>query len=204
MFDNPELFKKYGRNYDVDEVVFCEYEKGNEMYYVVSGKVSVSKITKNAEKVLVYLGEGEFIGEMAVFENKPRTATITAIEATKMLVFKKSDFFQLMKVAPSLVVQLIKVLSKRYLNTESQLNSLLDDNVEKRVINYIYEEYSDAKAKGAVKRLVIKIDELGSVINAEKQDIISNMLSYQKKGYLKINPTSIILHEFGWLEKMFM
>ena len=75
MFNNTGLFEKFGKYYEKGEIIFCEYEKGDELYFILSGKVKVSKITRDKEKVLAYLQEGEFIGEMAFFDKKKRTAT---------------------------------------------------------------------------------------------------------------------------------
>ncbi len=196
IFENPDLFKKFGKEYGAGEVVFCEYEKGEELYFIVEGKVKISKITKEGEKVVAYIGKGEFIGEMAIFENKPRTATIITEEETKFLIFKKDDFYKLITMAPNIVVELIKSLSKRYISTEKQLNVLLHTDVEKKILNYIYEIAKKKKEK----RFEIKIEELLSILNIRKEDIIEKLNSYVKKGYLKISNDTIEVNEIGWIE----
>lgn len=197
MFENPELFKKFGKVFEPGKVVFCEYEKGDELYFVISGKVKISKITKEKEKVVAYLGPGEFLGEMAIFEKKPRTATVITEEETKMLVLKKDDFFNLMQVAPNLVVELIKTLSIRYINTLKQLNSLMVEDVEKRVINYFYEKCLSINNE-KIRKLEININEISSILNISKDVLVEKMMPYQKRGYIRINAEQIILNDIGW------
>lgn len=195
MFDNPELFKKFGKEYHAGEIIFCEYEKGETLYYIISGKVKISKITVDKEKIIAYLGAGEFIGEMAIFENKPRTATVITKEKTKMLLLKKDDFFKLMHTAPELVVQLMKSLSIRKLNTSNQLNNLLKEDKEEKIARYI-----TAKLDGNSNReMSLKINEIAGILDFKEEEIMEYFYSYQKKGYLKILDDEIRLKETGWL-----
>lgn len=195
MFDNPILFKKFGREYDAGEILFCEYEKGEELYYIISGKVKISKITKNNEKIIAYIGKGEFVGEMAIFENKPRTATVITEEKTKFLKFKKDEFFQLIKTAPILVIELIKCLSERNMRTLSQMNSLLEKDVEKKVLEYLLKKITEKEEKK------IKIIETISILNITRDELVEILLPYQKKSYLKILTTNIIINETGWIKR---
>lgn len=195
MFDNPELFRKFGKEYNAGEILFCEYEKGEEMYYILSGKVKISKITTNKEKVIAYIGAGEFLGEMAIFEDKPRTATVTAQEKTKALLLKKDDFLKLMKTAPQIVVELIKILSIRELHTSNQLNNLLKDDKEEKIARYILSKLNETREK----ILNLKISEIAAILDFEDVEIMEYFYSYQKKGYLKIIDDEIILKETGWL-----
>ncbi len=195
MFDNPILFKKFGQEYDAEEIVFCEYERGEELYYIVSGKVKISKIMKNNEKVVAYIGKGEFVGEMAIFENKPRTATVITVEKTKFLKFKKIEFFQLIKTAPILVIELIKCLSKRNRRTLEQMNSLLEKDLEKKILEYIYLKLNEKVTNE------IKISEIISILNITRDELLETLLPYQKKSYLRITTTDIFINETGWIKR---
>jgi len=132
---------------------------------------------------------------MAIFENKPRTATVITEEKTKFLKFKKDEFFQLIKTAPILVIELIKCLSERNMRTLSQMNSLLEKDVEKKVLEYLLKKITEKEEKK------IKIIETISILNITRDELVEILLPYQKKSYLKILTTNIIINETGWIKR---
>src|SRR5258708_20446196 len=94
MTNQNEIFQKYGRDYAAGEKIFAEGEVGAEMFIIQTGKVRISKKSKDGEKTLVILEEGDFFGEMAVIDKGPRSATATATEETKCIVLNEELFDQ--------------------------------------------------------------------------------------------------------------
>jgi CRP/FNR family cyclic AMP-dependent transcriptional regulator len=63
------------------EVVFREGDKGNTLYIMISGKISISiRLADGRERKIAELTSGSFFGEMSIFENAPRSATCTTEE----------------------------------------------------------------------------------------------------------------------------
>jgi putative peptide zinc metalloprotease protein len=77
---------------DAGEVVIRQGDSGERFYVVRSGRV---KVTRNGE-VLAELGAGEAFGEIALLLDVPRTATVTALEPTRLLVLEAHDFRDLL------------------------------------------------------------------------------------------------------------
>jgi len=67
------------------EVVFQEGEEGDTMYMVRSGQVAIFKGSFDAPVILAYKGAGEIIGEMAIIEHQPRSASVVALEELSLL-----------------------------------------------------------------------------------------------------------------------
>src|SRR5450631_3443660 len=80
------LFLRFGREFRAGEVLFREGERGEEMYFIQSGIVQILKMVGSAERPLATLGRGEFVGEMAILNDKPRTATAMVLEDARCLV----------------------------------------------------------------------------------------------------------------------
>src|SRR2546428_13583774 len=74
MAGEDQLFQRFGREFPKGHVLFREGEPGREMFVVQSGKVNITKKVRETEKILATLGAGEFFGEMAILNNKPRSA----------------------------------------------------------------------------------------------------------------------------------
>ena len=69
------LFSRFGKKIPANTALFQEGDRGEEMYIIQSGKVKISKRIRGVEKTLATLEKGEFFGEMAILNDKPRSAT---------------------------------------------------------------------------------------------------------------------------------
>jgi serine/threonine protein phosphatase PrpC/CRP-like cAMP-binding protein len=109
------------RHFVVEEPVFREGEVGDELFVVLSGSVRVHK----GGTTILYLRQGEHFGEMALIDREPRSADVTAVEDTRVLVMKRPDFLYLIKherdMAVKLLWQFLGVLSTRLRHTSREL-----------------------------------------------------------------------------------
>ncbi len=99
-----------------NEILFAEGSEGTDIFFIISGKVRVYK-TINSESVeLATFEKGDFIGEMSMFLNEPRTATIEAIEDTEVQVFNKQTILEQIKQNPQFAYGMISMLTRRIKN----------------------------------------------------------------------------------------
>lgn len=96
-----------------DEVVFVEGSPADSMYLMESGQVKVSTGTGPQEKVINYLGPGNFFGEMALLLNQRRSATVTVTIDVDLWVLYKTDMDELLSEFPEIALNLTRELSRR-------------------------------------------------------------------------------------------
>jgi predicted acylesterase/phospholipase RssA/CRP-like cAMP-binding protein len=96
-----------------DEVVFSEGSLGDSMYLIESGQVKVSVTTGKIEKIINYLGPGNFFGEMALLLDQRRTATVTVTIDADLWMLRKVDLDELLVDHPEIVLEITKELSRR-------------------------------------------------------------------------------------------
>jgi ATP/ADP translocase/HEAT repeat protein len=100
--------------YPKGTVIIKEGERGETMYMIIEGAVSVIKESQGgAEIVLDRIRAGDYFGEMALFEDLLRSATIRTEEATRVLVLDKQEFTEIVREYPLIALQICKVLSQR-------------------------------------------------------------------------------------------
>jgi CRP-like cAMP-binding protein len=104
---------KYMRVYENGDVLFREGDEGDELFMIVSGKLRVTKIIDGQKRNLAVLGEGDLVGEMAIFENKPRSATVEAIGKAEVLAFNRGNFKMVFQLHPQWTIQLIESFAGR-------------------------------------------------------------------------------------------
>ncbi len=103
------------------ENVVEEGDEGDELFVVLTGRVKVH----SGDTELVELGPGQHFGEMALIDKAPRSASVTAVEDSKLLSIKRRDFFDLIRkdhdVAVKLLWSFLGVLAKRLRSTSREL-----------------------------------------------------------------------------------
>jgi diguanylate cyclase (GGDEF)-like protein len=99
-------------------------DAGHALYVVLEGTVLVVYPARSSDVELARLGVGEFFGEMAILNEKPRSATVRAIDAVRVLRLEKDDFTRLIMETPQLALQVMESLSGRIRNTDEQISGL--------------------------------------------------------------------------------
>jgi CRP/FNR family transcriptional regulator len=112
------------RSYKDDSMIFCENEPGNELYIIQQGKVKITKIMNNNEVLLAVLNAGDIFGEMALLENKPRSASAITFGDVQLLAINKANFETMVQAQPQLATKLIVLLSERVWVAYKQLANL--------------------------------------------------------------------------------
>jgi CRP/FNR family transcriptional regulator, cyclic AMP receptor protein len=101
------------REYQAGEVILSEGDLGESAYFIEEGEVEVSK-TLNGRKIhLAFIGKGDIFGEMGMIEEKPRSATVTAVERTLVRELHRRDFLSNLQTDPNATIQILKVLFER-------------------------------------------------------------------------------------------
>jgi CRP/FNR family transcriptional regulator len=96
------------------EVIFYEGDFSQELYIVVTGRIRIVKDYGGPhERVLTTLGRGDFFGEMAIFEDAPRSATAVVDEEAELLILGPDKFKQTIYQKPDMAFEIFRELSAR-------------------------------------------------------------------------------------------
>lgn len=110
------------------EVVFEDNAPGDTLYIVASGRVQVSKFLEHGrEHVFAEMGPGEFFGEMALLEEKPRSARVSALTVVRLLAMSQHTFNTLIDRHPVVAANFLRVISARLRERNQTLEGLLRD-----------------------------------------------------------------------------
>jgi len=102
-----------GKVYTEGEIIVREGEVGDCMYVIQSGKVEVIKKEAGKEVKLAELGDGDFFGEMALFEKDVRSATVRPLGEVRVLTVDKKMFLRKIHDDPSLAFRIMQKMSWR-------------------------------------------------------------------------------------------
>jgi len=104
-----------------DETIFEEGTVGDDFYLISNGEVSVRSGAGDGQREVARLGPADFFGEMALFDDEPRSATCVAATPCTLLVLDRSRFYSLIEQLPQLGVAICRTLSQRLRRTQRDL-----------------------------------------------------------------------------------
>ncbi len=103
------------------EWLMREGEIGDALYVVLEGGIEITKRSGEQEVVLAVRGPGEVIGELALLEQTPRSASGRAVQEARLLRIGKEAFKQMLAASPSAALALLHTFNTRLRSTEAML-----------------------------------------------------------------------------------
>ena len=95
--------------YGSEQTIFDEGDVGDSMFIIIDGAVKIHK----GDKELAVLSKGKFVGEMALLDQEPRSASVTSTEETTLLEINGEDFYDLMASRMEIMQGIVKILTQR-------------------------------------------------------------------------------------------
>ena len=128
--------------YPADVILCQEGEIENTFYAIVSGQVEVTKrLDKDTQEVINRPGPGNFVGEIALVQEGPRTATVRTTEPTTVLEIKREDFVNMLYRSASMAVRIMLQITPRLRDIDlSTIAHLREKNAE---LTQAYEELQE-------------------------------------------------------------
>jgi CRP/FNR family cyclic AMP-dependent transcriptional regulator len=98
------------------EVLTTEGQRGHEFFIVLEGEVEV----RQGDRVVATRGPGEYVGEIALLDKRPRTATVLATTPVSVEVLSRREFMSLLALAPELSEQIMATMAQRLADLDAQ------------------------------------------------------------------------------------
>jgi sigma-B regulation protein RsbU (phosphoserine phosphatase) len=132
------------REFQPGQVILQEGAASSELYLILEGSVEVVKGKGSEEMVLTRRGPGDVLGEMALFEARPRSASLRAAESARLLELPEQDMRALLARQPQLLYRFMRELSARLRATDAQMISELQHRNE--ALSRAYRQLQEAQA----------------------------------------------------------
>ena len=195
------MFERFGVTYAAGHVLFREGDAGKHMYVIQSGRVQLTRRVRGREQHLATLPPGEFFGEMAIINKQPRSATATVIEEAHLLVLDARTFEAMIRGNAEIAIRMIKKLSSRLAQANSQVETLLKQDLIHRIVHQLRmlaEQRGQADGPGV--RIDISIEDLSSLVGAkDPKDVVDGLDGLEKARLLEKQVGSIFIAEVGKL-----
>jgi CRP/FNR family transcriptional regulator len=150
------------RRFDANEVVFREGDQSDTCYVVRSGHARAVREHPDGRSItLARFGPGDIFGELAMFDDENRSATVEAIERTEAIAILGGDMRRLLREHPDIAVKLLAALGRRLRETNERLARQSFQTVQSRVAAVLAQLVAAERAEGA--------DDVGDVLITSTQ-----------------------------------
>lgn len=120
------------------EIIFREDALATHYYQIITGKVSLYNIDDDGKEfVQGIFSDGESFGEPPLFIDECYPSTAVAIKDAVILKIPKTNFFEMLQATPLLQMHFIKLLARRIYNKSTAAKSLIINNAETRLLNFL-------------------------------------------------------------------
>ena len=111
-------------DYPVSEIIIKEGSAGDTLYLMIEGEVSVIKDLGETNEVEIdRMTDGEYFGEMALFEDMVRSVSIRTEKPSAFMVLYKQEFKEIVREYPQIALEICKVLSGRILKLHKKIEA---------------------------------------------------------------------------------
>jgi len=188
-------------------VILMEDEIGSALFIIIDGKVKVSRLDETGKEVILsILGPGEVFGEMSLLDGMKRSATVSALTDTEVLIIYRDDFLNLLNKHPQIAISLLKELTQRLRKADMQIKSLSLKDAQGRV-GCVLIMLADDLGKMYKGHVIVEglptQQDLANMAGTSRETVSRILSKFEKMGLIKIEGRNLIILEYEKMKRMF-
>jgi CRP/FNR family cyclic AMP-dependent transcriptional regulator len=183
------------RSYQKNAILINEGDDTDSLYLILSGKVRIFMSNEDGKEIILNeQGPGEHFGELALLDDAPRSASVMAMEKTRVSLISRQDFREVLGRHPDIALSLIQDLSRRV--------RLLSENVKNLALLDVYGRVAKTLL-GMAKDIdgMLTIDDrptqqdIANHIGASREMVARILKDLETGGYITITRKQILINE---------
>jgi len=191
------------------EVIVRQGGTGRDMFIVVSGRLKVSVLSDEGKEIsFVVLGKDDYFGELSLVDGRVRSATVTAIEGSELLVLGFQAYQKLLHQHPhtatGFLTRMLSTLANRLRATDELYQDSVFLDVSARLAKFLLNSSRPASATDSGNRLMdIELSQyaLGTLISASRESVNKQLGEWESLGIIDVRGGKIILLDMDSLQQ---
>ncbi len=187
------------KSFSRGDIILSQQEEGDSLFIIMKGRVRIFLMAEDGREVILsILKPGDFFGEMALIDGKPRSASALALEPTDLLVLKRGDFVNEVKRVPEIALKIMTEMSGRLREADERIGSLSLLDVYGRVARVLL-QLAKSEGKPCPEGILIESlpthHEIASMVGSSRETVSRVLGGLSRRGYITIVGRRAILHE---------
>ena len=186
------------RHFARDEIVFHRDDPAGHVFLIAAGTVKISVPDESGHEVLVALQRGgDVFGELALFDESPRSATVTAITETSTLALTRTDFVGVLERNPEAMRKMLALLARMVRRSTGHVEDLVFLDLPGRVAKCLLDL---AEASGT-DQVDLTQEDLGGFVGATRVSVNRVLADLERRGAVSIGRRHIKLRDRDLLRR---
>ncbi len=183
------------RRFPRGQAVVLAGDQTDFVYFVLTGSLKVIVSDEDGREVILsILGQGELFGEMGIFGEHPRSASVVSVMPSDLIMIAKSDFRHLMHDNFEVAWRMMCNLADRLRNADRKIESLALMDVYGRVARLLIEMSEEVDGQSLVVSKISKQD-IAKMIGASREMVSRVMKDLSLQGLIEETDHGIVLRE---------
>lgn len=186
------------KHFQRNEVIFHRDDPAGHVYLIASGTVKVSVPEEGGQEVAIALHRGgDVFGEISLFDEGPRSATVTAMTDTTTFALANRDFMDVLRGSPDAMRQLLALLATRIRRSTGHIEDLVFLDLPGRVAKLLIDQ-SELSGSNVVS---LTQEDLASFVGATRVAVNRVLVDLERRGGVKLGRGSVEIADVALLKK---
>ena len=182
------------------DTIFRKDDPGTHLYVVLDGAVKIALPGEFGQEALVAIArQGEYFGELALFDQSPRSATVVALEDTKAALLAAEDFIAFLESHPVAMHAVLEALARTVRRLSDRVEDLIFLDVPSRVAKYLLDLAN--QNGGPENELNLTQDELAAFTGASRVSVNRVLGDLERRQLISIRRRRIAILDAAALAK---
>lgn len=181
-------------------------EPGDALYVVLHGRAKVSLVSEEGKEIILsFLDAGQVFGEMSLLDGQPRSATVTTMEESRLLILWRKDVLPYLEAHPAIAIKLLAALSQKLRKTNGLIEDLHFLNLPARlarVLISLADQYGVDTPEGREIRLKLSQEEMGNLVGSSRESINKQLRAWTDQGLLDTQQGVLLVKRLDALQEI--
>ena len=185
-----------------NDEILRQGDEGTSLVIVLDGVVRVSMVTPNGREIILdYAEAGAVLGEIAVLDDQPRTASAIAMWAGRLLRIPRAAFFGFIERHPNVAIRLLREMARRLRESDMTIESDRAFTTGPRLARYL-KRLTDQKVHGTRLTRDLSQSELGSFVGISRENINRQLAAWASEGVIELTQGKIRIVDPDYLTQI--
>ncbi|SDC22708.1 transcriptional regulator, Crp/Fnr family [Sphingomonas sp. YR710] len=185
-----------------NDTILRQGDEGDSLVIILEGVARVSMVTPNGREIILdYAEPGAVLGEIAVLDGEPRTASVTAMWEGRFLRLSRGAFEGFIERHPKVAIRLLREMARRLRQTDTTIESDRAFTTAPRLARYL-KRLTDQKIHGAKLTRDLSQSELGNFVGISRENINRQLSIWATEGVIELSQGKIRIIDAEYLTQI--
>ena len=191
------------RSFRRKNILFMEGQSPNELYHIEKGHVKTYKVNFDGKELITGMhGPGDFLGYMALLENKPYNESAESIDAVQVSIIPKQDFITLIYANKDVARKFIDLLSNNVEEMENRLMDVAYQSVRQRVAGELLKLAEQLPSDSIDKLITVSRRDISNIVGTATESLNRTLADFKDEKLVEITDHGLRIINKPKLEKV--